>query len=62
MIIIPTDEYYTIQIPKKYLNKEIEIIIKPIEKKDLIKKTKGIIKNKINPLEYERKIRNEWNR
>ena len=57
-IIRPQGQQYTLYIPKEYLNQKIEILILPItdeedqmlteakQKKDIIAKTAGILKDK----------------
>ncbi len=69
-IINPESEEYTVHIPKEYLNRKVEILILPFENisqdvkynsTESIKKTSGILKDKnINPLEWQKTIRSEW--
>jgi len=65
-IITPTTNEYLLKIPKKYINKRIEIIISPVNKEesldtDIFEKTKGILANKnIDPLKWQKQIRDEW--
>lgn len=68
-IIKPQTRIHTIEIPKEYLNREVEILIFPIspDKTDknrryqLIRKTSGVISNKkIDPVMWQKEIRNEW--
>ncbi len=53
-IITPTNEYYTLKIPKEYINKKIEIILKPYDKKNLF----GALEKFANPklIKKEKKI------
>ena len=68
-IIRPKSRSYTIDIPKEYLNRDIEILIFPLtpekslsnQRNDIIKKTSGILADKkINPVDWQKKIRTEW--
>ncbi len=70
-IIKPKTEKYLLNIPKEYLNKRVEILVLPYENSEdtdmpkkstgIIAKTAGILKNKnIDPVKWQRKIRNEW--
>jgi len=71
-IIKPTSEFYNIKIPKEYINQEVEILVLPFssekithnrenKKADVIRKSAGIIKSKnIDPSEWQREIRGEW--
>ncbi len=68
-IIRPQTQSYTINIPAEYLDREVEILVLPVgpEKKvlshnaSIVKKTAGILsKNKIDPVSWQRKIRDEW--
>lgn len=72
-IIKPENEIYHLHIPKEYINKKIEILILPFsyneEKDNLYKdsdiflKTAGILKDRnIDPLKWQKEIRDEWNR
>jgi len=56
--LIPKSKQITIQIPDEYVNHKIEIIIKPYYEN--IKKTAGIIKEKIDPLKWQKELRDEW--
>jgi len=61
-IIKVESEYYKIHIPKEYLNKKVEITVLPIEQEDgtkLLEKTSGIFKKKIDPIKWQREIRND---
>ena len=62
---------YLLNLPTEYMNKTIEILVLPLEneekEKDIklkhIEKTAGILKDKnIDPVEWQRKIRSEWDR
>ncbi len=71
-IIRPTSEFYNIQIPKEYINQEVEILVLPFDrekkyqdigdkKSEVIHKSAGAIKIKdFDPLEWQREIRGEW--
>jgi len=56
--LTPKSKEITIQIPDEYVNHKIEIIIKPSHEK--IIKTAGIIKEKIDPLKWQKELRDEW--
>jgi hypothetical protein len=64
-IIKPTSNTYTISIPKKYINQQVEILIFPVsanEKKSSKEKvfleTSGILKDKkIDPIKWQKDIR-----
>ncbi len=56
--LTPKSKEITIQIPEEYINHKIEIIIKPYYEN--IKKTAGIIREKIDPLKWQKDLRNEW--
>lgn len=64
-IIKPTSNTYTISIPKKYINQQVEILIFPIpadEKKSgkekVFLETFGILKGKkIDPIKWQKDIR-----
>ncbi len=65
-IIIPKEEIYNLKLPKRYINKKIEIIIKLCEEEnrlpeqDLFSLTSGILKEKnIDPVKWQREIRND---
>ena len=64
-------EIYSWHIPKGYINKRVEILILPFsydEEKstlnnDIFEKTLGILKNNnLDPVEWQKEIRNEWNK
>lgn len=68
-IIKPQTQSHTIEIPKEYLNMEVEILIFPInstkprsdQSDHLIRKTSGILSGrKIDPTIWQREIRSEW--
>ncbi|MDZ7666492.1 MAG: hypothetical protein U5K27_14425 [Desulfotignum sp.] len=68
-IIKPQTQIHTIEIPKEYLNRDVEILIFPISPAktekgrihQLIRKTSGIISNKkIDPVMWQKEIRKEW--
>jgi hypothetical protein len=68
-IIRPTAQNYTIKLPKEYLNKDIVIQVSPVMPTngenhkyiDIIRKTSGILAEKnIDPIEWQKKIRAEW--
>ena len=73
-IIKPKSDEYLLHIPPMYINKEIEILVFPLdieEKKtnsknnfnQLSKKTAGLLaKRKVDPIKWQQKIRNEWGR
>ena len=70
-IIKPISEIYNLHIPKEYINKRVEILILPFsyyEEKstlnnDIFEKTLGILKNNnLDPVEWQKEIRNEWNK
>lgn len=74
LIIKPTKKKYFIELPEEYMNKEVEVIVFPVgsyNRKDesnsdiekLIKKTTGILaKRNIDPLQWQKEIRNEYER
>jgi len=68
-IIKPQTQTHTIEIPKEYLNVEVEILIFPIgstkpysdQSDQLIRKTSGILSGrKVDPIIWQREIRSEW--
>ena len=65
------DSRWIEKIPKEYINKRVEILILPFsydEEKstlnnDIFEKTLGILKNNnLDPVEWQKEIRNEWNK
>ena len=69
----PQTTQHIINIPKEYIDKEIEILVFPIEKnnyieqtqpkKNIFVKTAGLLQSKnIDPLEWQNNIRKEWDR
>jgi len=72
-IIVPKSENYYISIPKEYINKKIEILVLPFEdnwentdkttEEDILLQTQGILSTKkIDPIEWQKTIRNEYER
>ncbi len=72
-IVIPNSESYQITIPKEYINKKVEILVLPFEthlkntdetmKYDILLQTQGLLSaNKIDPIEWQRCIRDEYER
>jgi len=71
-IITPEDESYQIRLPKEYLHRKIEVLIFPIQdqkegerepEENILKKATGILKDKkIEPLSWQRKLRDEYER
>ena len=70
-IITPTSENYNLHIPKEYINHKVEILILPLDNDKeesnafsdeiLLRDTFGIIKEVgLDPVEWQRKIRSEW--
>jgi hypothetical protein len=71
-IIQPISTEYVLHIPQEYVNKKIEIIGFPVNASttppmvtvstDILEKSGGIMKNrKIDPIQWQKNIRNEWN-
>lgn len=70
-IIKPTSEYYSIHIPKEYINQEIEILVLPfsyekenkvqqIDTNDIFASSSGILKYRnIDPIKWQEEIRND---
>ncbi len=64
-IIKPTSNTYTISIPKKYINQQVEILIFPVSanekksgKEKVFLETSGILKDKkIDPIKWQKDIR-----
>ncbi len=72
-IIIANTNTYTLQIPNEYLNRRLEIMVFPTDeiknrkekdkKIELIWKTAGILKKEnIDPITWQKNIRDEWER
>ena len=71
-IITPEEESYRIRLPKEYLHRKIEILIFPIQNQEdaksksediVLEKAAGILKSKkIDPLSWQRKLRDEYER
>jgi len=68
-IIRPQTQSYIIEIPKEYLNREVEILVFPLsstklhsdQRDNIITKTSGILSGKkIDPVIWQRQIRSEW--
>lgn len=69
-IVRPTSTEYIIHIPDEYIDKEVEILVLPIDtekvvdkkvNKELFSATAGILRPKgIDPVKWQQKIRNEW--
>ncbi len=65
---------YTLVIPESYVNRDLEILVFPIDEQtdaskintinfNTINETAGLLSNSIeNPVEWQRKIRSEWGR
>ena len=73
LIVKPDSNSYNIEIPKEYINTEVEILVLPFtynesmtEKerdRGIFEKTSGILKNKnIDPMQWQKDIRNEYER
>lgn len=71
-IITPKEKNYLIKIPIEYLNKQLEILVLPIDNNvndekqntatDIINKTAGMFSSKkIDPIKWQNDIRAEWN-
>ena len=72
-IITPKSQEYTVHIPKEYINTEVEILILPFvypkakkenkDEKNIFAKTVGLLASKnIDPIEWQNKMRDEWER
>ena len=70
-IVRPRTHRYTIEIPKEYINHEVEILVSPVseararpdEAKDIVNATAGILADRgVNPIEWQKRIREEWER
>ncbi len=72
MIIKPQSDSYNIEIPKEYINTEVEILVLPFSYEkthskqndsSVFEKTAGILKSReIDPLQWQKEIRNEYER
>lgn len=71
--IIANTNTYTLQIPNEYLNRRLEIMVFPTDeikkrkekdkKIELIWKTAGILKKEnIDPITWQKNLRDEWER
>ena len=71
MIIKPESDSYNIEIPKEYINTEVEILVLPFtynktiitkqNDRSIFEKTSGILKNKnIDPMQWQKDIRSEY--
>jgi len=71
-IVIPKEEEYVIKIPREYVNKRVEILVLPLgegsklkskKEENVFLKTSGILKNYgIDPLLWQKEIREEWDK
>ncbi len=69
-ILKPTSTEYVIHIPDEYINKEVEILVLPLNREEVLRKevsvelissTAGILGRKnIDPVKWQKQIRNEW--
>jgi hypothetical protein len=70
-IIQPQSESYILHIPKEFLNREIEILMLPLDSEveiiakglidKVVQKTAGILKGRnIDPIKWQQQIRSEW--
>ena len=73
VIIKPESDSYNIEIPKEYINTEVEILVLPFtynktivtkqNDRSIFEKTSGILKNKnIDPVQWQKDIRSEYER
>ena len=61
-IIVPKSDRFTIDIPKEYIDKRVEVLITPIRdtKSSIIEKTSGILKKRcIDPVKWQKEIRSD---
>lgn len=70
-IIKPTADFYSVHIPKEYINQEVEILVLPFSYNngqeiednmisDVFSKTSGILKSKnIEPIKWQEEIRGD---
>ena len=72
-IIVPTQQKHTVYIPQEYLEKKVEILILPYDTdkastpaqtdNTVFSQTSGILADRnIDPAEWQRAIRSEWDR
>jgi hypothetical protein len=72
-IITPKQEEYLLHIPKEYIDTKVEILILPFDYKqskmtndineDIFTKSAGILSSQnIDPLLWQKNIRQEWDR
>jgi len=70
-IVRPRTDRYTIEIPKEYINHEVEILVFPLsevksrsdETKDAVNVTAGTLATHgVNPREWQKQIRGDWDR
>ncbi|RQD66819.1 MAG: hypothetical protein D5R98_01435 [Desulfonatronovibrio sp. MSAO_Bac4] len=68
-IIKPQNNTYLLNIPEEYINKEVEILLLPVNTeearidhlKNIIRKTSGILSaNEVDPVSWQRQLRKEW--
>ncbi|MCX8123676.1 MAG: hypothetical protein N3F66_05870 [Spirochaetes bacterium] len=74
ILVKPTKKSLTIRIPNEYINKDIEVLLFPIDvgiKESygkssctmILNKTKGMLKKyKIDPVKWQKQIREEYER
>jgi len=73
MIIKPDSDSYNIEIPKEYIDTEVEILVLPFtydsativkqSDRSIFEKTSGILKSKnIDPIQWQKDIRSEYER
>jgi len=70
-IIKPVTDFYSVHIPKEYINQEVEILVLPFSYNkrqeiedtmiyDVFSKTSGILKSKnIEPIKWQEEIRSD---
>ena len=60
-IVTVKDEFYSVKIPKEYVNKKVEILVLPFEESNIskiLKKTSGILKDRsIDPIKWQEEMR-----
>ena len=70
-IVRPTSTEYIVHIPEEYINKEVEILVLPIDTEgvvverkateELFSITAGILRSEgIDPIKWQQEIRDEW--